>query len=309
MSKAISTRNLTRRFGRREAVQQLSLDVPEGSICGLLGPNGAGKTTTIHMLLNLLKPSSGYAEVLGVDCRRIGPRQFERIGFLSEEQQLPKWMTVQQLIDYWRPFYPTWDEDFCRSLQRRFDLPLKQRIRTLSRGMRVKAALLTTLAPRPRLLLLDEPFGGLDPLIRSEICSSILELAEAGEWTVFLSSHDLSEIENLLDRVALLNQGRLVLYEESERLRERFREVIVPLAAEGAQDLPSHYPEEWIGLKKDAQSLRFVHCNYHPTELRRQLNQFLPDSGKAKVEPMSLPEVFIAIVAGGAAFHSRGKVA
>src|SRR4030095_4961623 len=117
MTHAIETRGLTRRFGRRDAVQGLDMRVPEGSVFALIGPNGAGKTTTIKLLMNLLRPSAGLAQVLGVDSRRVGPRELSCIGDVSENQQLPDWLPVRGLLDYVRPFYPTWDEDLCRKLQ------------------------------------------------------------------------------------------------------------------------------------------------------------------------------------------------
>src|SRR4051812_12855846 len=164
----IETKNLTRRFGRAEAVHGVNLVVPAGSVFALLGSNGAGKTTTIKMLVNLLRPSAGEARVLGVDSRKLGERELAQLGYVSENQQLPLWMTVRQFFDYCRPFYPTWDRALEKTLLARFDLPLGRKLAQLSRGMLMKAALLSSLAYRPKLLVLDEPFSGLDPLVRDE---------------------------------------------------------------------------------------------------------------------------------------------
>src|SRR4051812_13414197 len=127
----IETDNLSRRFGRLEAVHDLTLSIPEGSVTALLGPNGAGKTTTLKMLMNLVAPTSGTARVLGVDSRKIGAAQFAQIGYVSENQELPLWMTVRQLLDYCRPFYPTWDRDLESSLIKRFDLPEDRKLKHL----------------------------------------------------------------------------------------------------------------------------------------------------------------------------------
>ena len=149
MNAVIETENLTRRFGRTEAVNGLTFAVPEGSIYAFLGPNGAGKTTLIKTVMNLMPPTSGRASVLGVDSRRVGPPVLARIGYVSENQVLPEWMSVADLMAYCRPFYPTWDMAFEQQLVRQFELPLRQRVRALSRGMRMKASLLSSLAYRP----------------------------------------------------------------------------------------------------------------------------------------------------------------
>ncbi len=201
MNSVITTQNLTRRYGEVAAVSGLTLTVPEGSIYAFLGANGAGKTTTIKTLMNILTPSSGSARVLGVNSTLLGPKEFAQIGYVSENQRLPEWMTVEQLINFCRPMYPTWDPAFCTKLLEEFDLPLDRKLKHLSRGMKMKAALLTSLAYRPRLLVLDEPFSGLDPLVRDEVIRGMLELTEQENWTVLISSHDIDEVERLADWV------------------------------------------------------------------------------------------------------------
>ena len=163
--------------------------------------------------MNILEPSAGTATVLGVDSRRLGPAQFQQIGYVSENQELPGWMTIRELLDYCAPFYPTWDAAFAEDLRRRLDLPLNRKIKAFSRGMRMKAALLSSLAYRPKLLVLDEPFAGLDALVRDEFIQGILELAEEAKWSVFISSHDIDEVERLADWIGVINEGRLYLSE------------------------------------------------------------------------------------------------
>src|SRR5712691_3760323 len=178
MAEAIQTADLTCRYGRTEAVAGLSFSVPEGSLFALLGPNGAGKTTTIRMLMNMVRPSRGEATVLGVDTRRLGPSELRAIGYVSENQKPPSWMNVAQLLAFCRPLYPGWDEALCRKLIDEFDLP---------RDMRVKAVLVSSLAYRPRLLVLDEPFSGLDPVVRDDLIRGVLELAGEERWSVLIS--------------------------------------------------------------------------------------------------------------------------
>jgi ABC-2 type transport system ATP-binding protein len=234
MPAVIETVDLTRRFGRVDAIEGLNLQVPAGSLFAFVGPNGAGKTTTIKVLLNLLQPTSGKALVLGVDSRRIGPRELARIGYVSENQDLPDWMTVEQLIAYVRPFYPTWDEALCRKLQRDLDLTSRLPVRLFSRGMRMKAALLVSLAYRPELVVLDEPFSGLDPLARDELVRALLELTGGRNWTTLISSHDIDEVERLADSIAFINQGRIFLTESVQDLigkyRRPLRDIFVMLA-------------------------------------------------------------------------------
>src|SRR5436305_9308590 len=172
----IETIGLTRRFGRMDAVHELNLVVPTGSVFALLGPNGAGKTTTLKVLMNLLEPTAGSARVLGVDSRKLGEKERAQIGYVSENQQMPLWMTVQQLLDYCRPFYPTWDRQLEKNLLAQFDLPPERKLSALSRGMAMKASLLSSLAYRPKLLVLDEPFSGLDAVVRDEFIRGLLEV-------------------------------------------------------------------------------------------------------------------------------------
>jgi len=202
----IETQGLTRRFGLAEAVARLDVAVPQGSVCALLGPNGAGKSTTLKLLLNLLQPTAGSARVLGVDSRKLGPKELARIGYVAESQKLPTWMTVRQWADYLPAVYPQWDAALEQTLWVQFALPPERKLEHLSRGMLMKAALLTALSYRPELLVLDEPFSGLDPLVRDEFVRGILEVSALGNWTVVVSSHDIEEVERLADRVAVLDR-------------------------------------------------------------------------------------------------------
>lgn len=236
MPTVIETVDLTRRFGRLDAVEGLNLEVPSGSLFAFVGPNGAGKTTTIKMLLNLLKPTSGKAIVLGTDSRRIGPRELARIGYVSENQELPDWMTVDQLIAYARAFYPSWDAALCQKLRRDLDLTSRLPVRSFSRGMRMKAALLVSLAYRPELVVLDEPFSGLDPLARDELIRALLEMTGEHNWTTLISSHDIDEVERLADSIAFIDHGRIFIIESVQELvakyRRPLRDIFVMLARE-----------------------------------------------------------------------------
>jgi len=288
----IETKNLTRRFGRTEAVHGLELVVPAGSVFALLGPNGAGKTTTIKMLMNLLAPTAGAAQVLGVDSRQLGERELAQIGYVSENQQLPLWMTVRQLLDYCRPFYPTWDRDLEKTLRAQFDLPTDRKLSQLSRGMLMKAALLSSLAYRPKLLVLDEPFSGLDPLVREEFVRGVLEVSAQGDWTVFVSSHDIDEVERLCDRVALLDGGRLQFHETTEALQARFRRVEVTL--QGGEARLDAVPPSWLGVERAGGLVRFIESRYERAATEQACRERFPEAA-VTAQPMSLREIFIAL--------------
>src|SRR2546430_6180488 len=166
MPQAIHTDQLSKHFGRVIALDRVNLDVPESALYALVGQNGAGKTTTIKVLMNLIRATGGSATVLGTDSHNIREKSYTEIGYVSENQEIPEWMKVGALLKYLRDFYPTWDSDLEQSLVKQFDLSLDRKIKTLSRGMKMKLALASALTFHPRLIVLDEPFGGLDPLVR-----------------------------------------------------------------------------------------------------------------------------------------------
>ncbi len=292
----IETHNLTRRFGRTEAVHALDLAVPAGSVFSLLGPNGAGKTTTIKLLMNLLRPTAGGARVLGVDARHLGESEFAQIGYVSENQQLPLWMTVRQLLDYCRPFYPTWDVALEKNLLARFALSEERKLKHLSRGMLMKAALLSSLAYRPKLLVLDEPFSGLDALVRDEFIRGVLEVSALGEWTVFVSSHDIDEVERLCDHVALIDGGRLQLSEPAEALQARFRRIEVTLP-DGEARLDA-LPASWLGMERAGGLVRFVESRYEREATERACRERFPEAAVV-AQAMTLREIFMTLARAG----------
>jgi ABC-2 type transport system ATP-binding protein len=292
----IETHNLTRRYGRMEAVHELNLAVPTGSVLALLGPNGAGKTTTLKMLMNLLTPTAGSATVLGVDARRLGEREFAQIGYVSENQQLPTWMTVRQLLDYCRPFYPTWDRALEATLLKQFDLPETRKLAHLSRGMLMKAALLSALAYRPKLLVLDEPFSGLDPLVRDEFIRGVLEVSTQGEWTVLVASHDIEEVERLADQVAMIDRGRLTLNERAEALQARFRRLEITLGEQ--EPLAGAMPASWREVERTGRMVSCVETMYERERTERECRERFPDA-TVVAKPMTLRAIFLVLARQG----------
>jgi ABC-2 type transport system ATP-binding protein len=291
MNHAIETRELTRRFGRFDAVRGLDMSVPEGSVFALIGPNGAGKTTTIKLLMNLVRPSAGIAEVLGVDSRRLGPRELARIGYVSENQQLPDWLSPDGFVDYLKPFYPTWDDDLCRKLRGDLGLTAASPLRTLSRGTRMKAALLTSLAYRPELIVLDEPFTGLDPMVRDELVRALLELPGERPCTMLISSHDIEDVERLADWVGFIDRGRLVLAEPVETLLRRFR-LIEVTAGDGTLTMPRE--ERWLAQGAVGRMLRFVDTDHASPDAVARIAAAFPGADIRDV-PVSLREIFVVL--------------
>jgi ABC-2 type transport system ATP-binding protein len=269
----------------------LDLEVPPGSIYGLVGPNGVGKTTTIKVLMNIFPPSGGRSEVLEVDSRRLGPRQFEQIGYVSENQELPEWMTVGYFLEYLAPFYPTWDHALSDDLVRQFQLPRERKLSHLSRGMKMKASLASSLAYRPKLIVLDEPFTGLDALVRDELIESLLARAEGA--TIFISSHDLGEIESFASHIGYLDGHKLQFSEELEALSARFREVVLTFGT--APRLPAQLPSNWLQVEAVGPVVRFVETRFDAERTPADVRRVFPDCRDTCVEGMPLRSIFVAL--------------
>jgi ABC-2 type transport system ATP-binding protein len=295
MSIAIRTENLSKKFFSVRAVRQLNLEVPQGAIYALVGPNGAGKTTAIKVLMNILQPTRGTAEVLGIDSSRLRADSFAQIGYVSENQQQPEWMRVDQFFDYLRPFYPTWDRQLESSLIRQMQLPLDRKLRHLSRGMKMKAALASSLAYRPKLIVLDEPFSGLDPLVRDELVESLLE--RASEATILISSHDLAEIESFSSHVGYMEEGQLKLSEEMSSLANRFRDVQVTLNAPAA--VPSPLPATWLQPATSGTTFQFIDSQFDPERTRTAIHSAFGDVRDVTFNPMTLRAIFLAMAKSG----------
>jgi ABC-2 type transport system ATP-binding protein len=225
LESVVAIKNLSRTFGSKRALNDVSLDVPRGSVFGLVGENGAGKTTFIKHILGLLRAESGTVRVFGIDPVSDPVGVLGRIGYLSEQPDLPEWMRVYEFVRYTRAFYPHWDENYAEELRAQFGLDRASRIRTLSKGQRAKLGLLAAQAHRPDLLLLDEPSSGLDPIVRRDILAAIIRTVSDEGRTVFFSSHLLEEIERVSDHIAMLHQGKLVLCGSMDEVKAHHRRI------------------------------------------------------------------------------------
>src|SRR5580704_4886534 len=231
----IETRELSKNYGRFEAVYALNLKVNQQQITGFLGRNGAGKSTTIKMLLGMTHPTAGTGTVLGSSITDSAEnREMRRhVAYVGEDKQLYAYMTVEQLVRFTKSFYPDWQSDVAQHLLKQYQLPQNRKVRALSKGMRTKLALLLALARKPALLILDEPTEGLDPVSIEELLQALAGRSTDGT-AVFFSSHQLSEVERIADHVLIIDHGQLVMDTELDDLRQHYRRVTLAFAA----DLP-----------------------------------------------------------------------
>src|SRR5437870_4410751 len=216
----VTVSELTRRFGATTALASVSWSMPRGAVYGLVGANGAGKTTLIKHILGLLRAESGSVRVFGFDPVDDPVAVLSRIGYLSEENDLPAWMRIDELLRYSRAFYPAWDDAYAEELRRTFALDAAATISHLSKGQKARAGLLVALAYRPELLVLDEPSSGLDPIVRRDILGAVIRtIADEGR-TVLFSSHLLDEVEQVADHVTMISRGTIALSAPLRTLKE-----------------------------------------------------------------------------------------
>ena len=221
----------------------------------------------------------------------LGTAQLAQIGYVSENQEMPDWMSLGYYLDYLSNFYPTWDCKLAGELLRHFQLPADRRLRHLSHGMRMKAALISSLAYRPKLMVLDEPFAGLDALVRDELIEGILTRTE--NTTIFISSHDLTEIESFASHIGYLDNGRLQFSEEMESLSGRFREIVVTFT--DAPPLPREWPPDWLQPELTTAVIRFIDTRYHEERTPANVRRLFPDFRDMAVNPMSLRSIFVTL--------------
>ena len=300
MEPVIRLSNVTRRFGRHVALQSVSLEVPPGVVFALLGENGAGKTTAIRILLGLLRPHSGKAEVLGFDSIRDGLEIRRRIGYVAERPTLYEWMTVSEIGWFTEGFY---GGDFLKTytqLCEQFGLPPKKKLKTLSKGARAKVALSLAMAHDPGLLVLDEPTSGLDTLVRREFLESMVDRAASGK-TVLLSSHQIAEVERVADIVAIVREGKLVLVEKLETLKDEIREVTLTLE-DPSLPLPAIAGQVLFEERKARQ------CRLLVRGEDAQVAALRGEAGIATIDIRmpSLEEIFVAFLQAPSASGGRG---
>ena len=219
----VDVNDLSRSFGHKIALNGVTFRAGAGQVYGLVGSNGAGKTTLLKHLLGLLRAQSGSVRVFGLDPVRDPVGVLGRVGYLSEERELPEWMRIDELMSYTQAYHPTWDMSYARELIGTFGLDPSKKIKELSKGMRAQAGLVAAVAHRPELLILDEPSSGLDAVVRRDILDAIVRTVADDGRTVIFSSHLLEEVERMSDHVTMLHDGRVMLDGALDDVRHRYQ--------------------------------------------------------------------------------------
>jgi ABC-2 type transport system ATP-binding protein len=284
----IQTRDLTRYFGSKPAVEGLDLDVPRGSVFAFLGRNGSGKTTTIRMLLGLMQPTRGSGTILGYDIRAIPVEARQRIGYLTEEHQLYGWMNVRECGEFQSKFYPRWNEKIFREVIGHFNLRMGAHAKDLSRGERAGLCLALTLAPEPELLILDDPTLGLDPVACRSLVESMIYLTRRSDRTIFFSSHQLADVERVADYIAILDRSILRACCPLETFRKSVQQVILRFPGT-PPPLPA-IPGLLQALRAEGE-LRLTCVHYNGTT-ERALRALAP--AQMETVPISLEDAFIS---------------
>jgi ABC-2 type transport system ATP-binding protein len=287
---AIFTEGLSKSFGAQAAVCELQLKIEPGAVYGFLGRNGAGKTTTMRMLLGLVRPTKGSARVLGLDPAKEPElmRILERVAFVPQRKQLYGWATPAELVRMNKAYFPRWSDDAAAQFAERLEIPMKIAFKKLSIGNQTKVALLLALAQGAQVLILDEPTAGLDPVMVDEILRTLIEDHVSQGRTIFMSSHQLGEVEQICDWVGILEQGRLLLESRLEDIRQEFRLVIA-----SGEGLPAAAPPDVVSATTDGRFHRYV--------VSREAERFaaeLRGHGAAILEigPLGLRELFMHLV-------------
>ncbi|TQV76562.1 ABC transporter ATP-binding protein [Aliikangiella marina] len=295
-SMAIQMRNVCKHYPHFD-LQNISLELPKGSIMGFIGPNGAGKSTTIRILMGLVQQDSGIVNVLGnqMPTHQIAAKW--DIGFASEDMRLYKNETIQWHMDYIKSIYPTWDTNYAKQLVKRFDLTRHQKVKGLSHGQRVKAGLLLMLARKPKLLLLDEPTTGLDPVARHEVINELMDVLLDEERSILFSSHNTQDVEQLSDEITFIDKGRIISSENKESYLEKWRRIRLEISSD--KQLPS-----LTGMVEQRRSgtqaiITAKSFSENMAETYRNCGAHIHS-----IENMTLEEIFVSEVQSSRAFNS-----
>jgi ABC-2 type transport system ATP-binding protein len=286
----IELNNLTRHYGKFEAVNGLSLKVRRGRCYGFFGRNGAGKTTTIKCLLNLLQPTAGVVRVFGLDPRKEEVAIKSRLSYVPDAVAFYPWMTVNQTLEFFASFRSHWNRDLEGDLLRRFQLDPGRKAMELSRGQKTQLALIVAVCPEPELLVLDEPTSGLDPIVRREFIQTVIGAYHANDpenRTVFVSTHLIAEFEGLIDEFTIIEKGRELLTMQTDRAKERFRKIRASFAQPPARlDLSGA-----LTVRQSGGDLEIL-ADGNSEQLLERLRAAGPE--ELRSESLSLEELFVA---------------
>jgi len=273
----------------------VSFSIAPGQVVGLLGKNGAGKTTLLRIAMGMIDPQQGSVRVFGLDPRTQPLEVKSRVGYVSEEQILPSYLRVDQVIALHKGLFPTWDDDLAHDMITRFSIPGRQKIKTLSKGQARQVALLCAVAHRPELLLLDEPAGGLDPAARREFLETSIQLLNETGTTILFSSHYMTDVERLADRIVMIHDGKVLIDTELDELRENYSLALVQRNGQVSRDRLLAL-EACLGVRERADALHAV-FELEPERVEELLRREL-DLGHARCTRIALEEMFIELAGG-----------
>lgn len=292
MDYLFQTQSISRTYRHLNAVHNLDLSLGQGSICAFLGRNGAGKTTTIRMIAGLVHPSAGSSTLMGEDSVNLPSHVWEKVGYVADYQELYDDMRVDKLIRFTSKMYNNWDHAFEKELIQTMKIKTDIKVKHCSKGERVKVCLLLAMAFRPKLLLLDEPFNGLDPLVKNEFLSALLKITQQNEWSVFFSSHDIDEVEKIADRVVVIDKGVKQIDEEVDSIQQRFKSIEMYSIDENFDVTQLKHA---MNVEKEGNALRYIHSQFSDEEHTNLRNAF-PNT-EIQISDMSLKDWFTAMAA------------
>lgn len=290
---AIETKGLTKRYRRQNAVDELTMRVPKGTVFAFLGRNGAGKTTTIRILLDLLNRTSGEASMLGLDCVKGAMELRKRTGYVAEGQKMYDWMKVDEIIWFCKGFYSDWHDAYADELKQKLELPGGKRVGELSRGTQAKLALLLAMAYRPELLVLDEPTAGLDVIVRRDFLEGVIELIQEEGRSVFFSSHIVHEVERVADWVGIIDAGKLVWCSSMDDLKSRVKRIVLSFESSPP---PAHRISDDVLTAEHSGRQSAVVVRDFSDETIAKAQAAKPTD--IRVDDLSLEDIFVAMVGG-----------
>ena len=289
----ISVRNLSREFGATKALSGVSLEIGSGSVVGVLGPNGCGKTTLMKHMIGLLLPSHGHVEVFGTEAKDLTGAQVARIGYVSQDSELLTWLNVGETLDFARAHHPGWNEQLAERLVKEFELKRHPKVGPLSGGQKQRLSIVLGVAHEPEVLLLDEPAAALDPIVRQDFLDLLMELIQDGDRTILISSHILTDVEKVIDKVLIMDQGAVHCFQPLDDLREEyFRVSLSALTGELPKELALS------GLKHVARSGAVATVTIHNPQ-RAELEREVERLGcKAEIRHLEFDEIYRLVVTG-----------
>jgi ABC-2 type transport system ATP-binding protein len=289
----VDFRDIHRAYKRGvDVLDGMTFSIEAGQVVGLVGKNGAGKTTLIRIAMGMIEPQQGSVKIFGVDPREKPLEVKQRVGYVSEDQILPPFLTVGEVIDLHRGLFPKWDDDMERGIRERFELSRSAKIKNLSKGQARQVALLCAVSHRPELLLLDEPAGGLDPAARREFLETSIQYLHKEGSTILFSSHYMSDVERLADRIVMIHKGKLLLDEALDSLQENYSLALVPHGVNVTREHLLNL-DGCLGVRDRSEALHVI-FKKDPEKSRMSLERKLGITN-ARCSTIALEEMFIEL--------------